>query len=398
MKSFLGWVRYRGPVVVTYTVLLTIVGILFTFQSNSLIPGYNDYEAVTVERIEGYLYPWRNPVDAPYIGLSWLVSQTGISPLTSARLVSAVSAVGAVLMFYQLLRNWLLSPGKALVGTALFASSSWLLIIGRGAHQVTFGIFLLLLLFELGTRLLFTTRPFFDWLLISITAGLALYTPNLSWLLFVAGLVSLIHYRKRQRGTPIKYWQKCVVGATTVIVVLPLIVGLIITPGYAQELLGVEEVIYSIPTIALHIAETLRAIFFVGSPDSPLGLGRMPALDIFSVFMFMLGCYHFERRLALKRSKMLFGGLAIGLLVCSLSGFDPVKVGLLIPLVYIFVAAGLDESITRWLVVFPKNPIARAVGVIVISVAVGFVGSYHLRKTFIARPQNPEIRVLYAQE
>jgi len=369
---------------------------MFVYKQNSLIPGANQHEVVVRERVSSFEYPWRASVDAPYITASWVTSKVFFSdPLVSARFVAAVASTLSVLMFYHLLRNWLISPGKAVVGTALFATSSWTLAIGRGAHGVIVGVFLLLLIFTLGTRLLFTTRPFWDWLLLVSATALALYTPVVPWLVFIVGVVSLLHYKQRQRSLPLELWQKIVVGATGLLLITPLILSMFVDSHQGLVLLGVDNLVDSIPTIILNIIDAVRSIFFVGMPGTPIGLGQLPMLDIFSVFMFLLGCYYFERRLSLKRSKLLFGGMAIGFIVCSLSEFDLVRYSLLLPLVYIFISAGIHESISRWLAVFPRNPIARGVGVVVLAISIGFVGSYHLRKVFIARPGNPEIRSLY---
>ncbi len=397
MKSILGWISHKAPTIITFAALLVVTLALFAYKQNSLIPGANTHEQTIRSRVVSYEYPWRVPADSPYVTSSWLVSKTIFAdPLVSSRLVAAVASTLSVLMFFMLLRNWLLSPGKALVGTALFATSSWTLAIGRGAHGEIVGIFLLLLIFTLGTRLLFTTKPFIDWMLLVIATVFALYTPVVPWLVFMVGAVSLLHYKQRQRSLPIKLWQKIVVGTTGLILALPLIVSIIIEPRNGLVLLGVDNLVESIPDIVLNITDAIRSIFFVGIPGSPIGLGKLPMLDIFSVFMFLLGCYYFERRLSLKRSKLLFGGLAIGFIVCSLSNFDIVRYSLLLPLIYIFISAGIHESINRWLAVFPRNPIARGIGVILLAVSIGFVGSYHLHKTFLARPGNPEIRSLYS--
>lgn len=396
MKSILGWISHKAPILITYAVLLSATALLFVYKQNTLIPGAHSGEVIVRERVELYEYPWRISVDAPYATASWLTSKVFFTdPLVSARFVAAIVSTLSVLMFYHLLRNWLLSPGKAVVGTALFATSSWTLAIGRGAHGVTVGVFLLLLIFTLGTRLLFTTKPFLDWLFLVMAVSLSLYTPVVPWLVFIVGVVSVLHYKQRQRSVPIKLWQKLVAASAGVILLVPMLISLIIEPRQGLQLLGVDNIVDSIPTMVLNITDAVRSIFFVGIPGSPIGLGKLPMLDIFSVFMFLLGCYYFERRLALKRSKLLFGGLAIGFVICSLSEFDLVRYTLLLPLIYIFISAGIHESITRWLAVFPRNPIARGIGVVVLAISIGFVSSYNLRKVFIARPSNPEIRSLY---
>jgi hypothetical protein len=399
MKHFVEWVRRRIVQIITVGVLLTSVFALYLYKQNSLIPGANSYEQSVVQSIDNYEYPWRNPVNAPYITASYIVHQSSfLSSLQSARFVSAVASVMSVFMFYQLLRNWLLSPGKAVIGTALFATSSWMLTIGRGAHASTLGIFLMLLVFTLGTRLLFTTKPLLDWLTLVTATLLAIYTPMVIWLLFVAGVVSIIHYRQRQRSLPLKTWHKYVVVTVSLVLVLPMLLALIRTPSLYLDILAIRLHVDSPISLLLNFSDIIRTIFFTSIKPSALNLGNLPLLDIFGLFMFMIGVYYFERRLSLKRSKMLFGGLFMGILICSLSPLDMANIALLAPLVYVFIAAGVHETITRWLNVFPRNPLARSTGIIAIAVAVGFTSSYHLTKVFVARPGNPEIRSMYEQK
>jgi formate-dependent nitrite reductase membrane component NrfD len=91
-------------------------------------------------------------------------------------------------------------------------------------------------------------------------------------------------------------------------------------------------------------------------------------------------------------------------LVCSdavafglLGGFDSMHFSIVLPLLYIFIAAGIHEVVTRWLAVFPRNPIARGVGIAIVAIAIGYTTYYHLTRTFIARPGNPQMRSFYAK-
>jgi hypothetical protein len=395
MKSFFGWVRKKAVILFTYAVLVTALLAVYTYKQQSLIPGQNTFEQAAVQQLDGYKYPWRNSIDAPFTTLSKIVTFTGISSLHAVRITSAVMMVMSIVMFYQLLRNWLLSPGKALVGATLFATSSWALVLGRGGHSVVAGIFFLLLIFTLSTRLYFTTHPFLDWMLFIAAVSLSLYTPLMVWLVFLAFVVYMLNIRQKQRTVPLKTWHKVVAGCLGAILTLPLFISFFIDSSYILTLLGVDGLVISIPTLVLNAGTIVASIFFINTTSSPIGLGRLPFLDIFSLFMFLLGVYYFERRLSLKRSKLLFGGLAMGIIICSLSEFNVMRVSLLLPLVYIFVSAGVHESISRWLAVFPRNPIARTVGIVVLSAALGFTSFYHLTRTFIARPGNPETRSFY---
>ncbi len=365
---------------------------MYLYKINSLLPGRNPYETEVIKRVQGYDLPWTNPIDTPYITLVKVFDKLGFDILLTARFLSAGMMVLSALMFYQLLRNWLLSPGKALVGTVLFATSSWTLIIGRGGHSVVAGIFLLLLIFTLSTRLYYTTRPFLDWLMLTVAVALALYTPVNVWFIFLAGVVSIFHIRSRQKIIPIKLWQKLIIVVIGLAAITPIVLAFIRDIEYLKILGGVNNHSSTIMDILLNAGNNLSSIFFINRNVTPFTVGRMPYLEIFSVFMFLIGCYYFERRLSLKRSKLLFGGLIVGLIVCSLSPDNAMRLSIMLPIIYIFIAAGVHESITRWLGVFPKNPIARGIGIIVLSVAVGFATSYHLSKTYLTRPLHPQTR------
>jgi hypothetical protein len=398
MKKFWGWVVHNSTIIITYAVLLSGVFTLYQYKQTSLMPGLNVYEAQVVSRVDTYQYPWVQPINAPYITATKLLTKIlPISSLRAARMVNVVLMTASVVMFFWLLRNWLLSPAKALVGTTLFATSTWTLTLAHGAHYPVTGIFLTLLIFTLATRLFFTTRPFFDWITVTLASSLALYTPLMPWIALVGAVVAITHIRSRQRLVPTKRWQKAVIGVVLLLALSPLAIALIKNPAAVKELIGLSISPGSITTIGLNIVETVGAIFIRSESAHVLGLGRLPMLDIFSLFMFIMGARYFSKHRKLKRTKMLFGGLVFGIVVSSLGGFDSMHFSIVLPLLYIFIAAGIHEVVTRWLAVFPRNPIARGVGIAIVAIAIGYTTYYHLTRTFIARPGNPQMRSFYAK-
>jgi len=216
-----GWIQFKGPGALIVLSLIAALTWVYVFKLTSLIDGQNVYEYSITSHVENYEYPWREALDAPYTTVTWVISRFDVSAIMAARLVNALATVASIVMFYELLRNWFLSSGKAVIGALLFGLSSWTLVVGRGAHGVSVGIFLLLLLFTLSSRLLYTTRPFMDWLLLAITGGLALYTPLLLWFIFIAGITYVMQYRRRQHTHPLKHWQKIVVGVVGMLTVTP---------------------------------------------------------------------------------------------------------------------------------------------------------------------------------
>jgi hypothetical protein len=82
-----------------------------------------------------------------------------------------------------------------------------------------------------------------------------------------------------------------------------------------------------------------------------------------------------------------------GLLLVGLGG--PVGLSLLVPLLYVWAAAGIAYLTREWLQVFPNNPLARSLGLGLIVLAVGLGCIYNLRAYFVAWPHNQTTRVTF---
>jgi hypothetical protein len=50
---------------------------------------------------------------------------------------------------------------------------------------------------------------------------------------------------------------------------------------------------------------------------------------------------------------------------------------------------GIVEILQRWLESFPRNPVARSIGVCLLVAAIGFTSFYHLQRYFVAWGNNP---------
>jgi hypothetical protein len=124
-------------------------------------------------------------------------------------------------------------------------------------------------------------------------------------------------------------------------------------------------------------------------------LGHMPMLDIFSSAMFLLGIYYYFSRLPKRRSVIIFASFIILLLVIPLSNTYQIAATVLLPLVYICIIAGIVEILNQWFLYFPRNPLARNIGVALIVVAIGFSSFYHLQSYFIAWPGSPQTKAVY---
>lgn len=77
----------------------------------------------------------------------------------------------------------------------------------------------------------------------------------------------------------------------------------------------------------------------------------------------------------------------IGAILIALGG--SLDLSIVMPIVYLWIAAGIAYLLQQWLVVFPRNPIARGIGYGLIIIAVSLSCAYNLRAYFVAYPHDP---------
>jgi len=134
-------------------------------------------------------------------------------------------------------------------------------------------------------------------------------------------------------------------------------------------------------------------LMFHGPLDAQHWLGRIPVLDAFSIVMLALGAYLYVRHHRLARAKTMVAVLVVGTLLIALGG--AVSLSLLIPFIYILVAAGIGFMLDQWYKVFPRNAIAQGVGMGLIVLAVAASCWYGLRHYFVAWPNAPATQQVF---
>jgi membrane protein YdbS with pleckstrin-like domain len=65
-------------------------------------------------------------------------------------------------------------------------------------------------------------------------------------------------------------------------------------------------------------------------------------------------------------------------------------ISLILPVVYLLIASGIAYMLHLWLKVFPANPVARSLGIIIIMLAVFLTSIYQTRSYFVAWRYNSE--------
>ena len=109
--------------------------------------------------------------------------------------------------------------------------------------------------------------------------------------------------------------------------------------------------------------------------------------------MCLLGIYAYYNKRKLDRTKLIAGVLVLGTVLIGLQG--SVSMILLAPFVYLLITAGVAYLLDQWLTVYPRNPLARFIGVSLIILTVGLSCLFNLRHYFVAWPNAPATKQVY---
>jgi hypothetical protein len=183
----------------------------------------------------------------------------------------------------------------------------------------------------------------------------------------------------------------------TILLLAPLIYAIIVTPSLLKQLVGLPAGSLSqLRHVPLNLLRIPWHVVIRGPNEPAIWLGHIPLLDIFDVFMAILGVYSFSFFLRLDRSKTIFASIILGMVLISLGG--TVGIQLLLPPLFLLVAAGLAFMLEQWFRIFPRNPFAQSLATVIICLSVVAVGWYNVQSYFIAWPQTPATKAVYDKQ
>ncbi len=371
------------------------VALLFFSQLESLLPGYSNTEVAMAESSISLQAIAENPINAPYKLLVYGVTLFNVDALLATRIASAIFGTATLLLFYVGVRHWHTSR-VAFLSAVLFACSAWLLHTARFGSGDIMLPFIILLFATCGYWVAASAkRSGWRYIIAVVALSFSIYVPGVIWLVLLGLLIrrgkDLDFIRRR---LPVN--QKVLLTALLLLLtVAPLIYGIIRTPALGLELLALPTVMPD----ALEVLKNLALLpinLIIWSDFSPeLWLGNLPLLDVFAAAMFFLGIYHCIKNWQLDRSKLLLGLLGVGSVLVALGG---ISMALLLPAVYVVIAGGIAALLGMWLGVFPRNPLARSLGIVLVTAAVAASVVFNIRVYFVAWPHNAETKAVYTEK
>ncbi len=376
-----------------FTVLAAVVVFgLMLFKLSSLTPGLSEAELSTYQSASSLPDIADNMVNAPYKFAVYVATHV-IDSTIGLRITGAVLGALSVIIFWLLVRR-IFSGYIALASTAMYATNSLLLAASR---QATPNVMLLSLLALIGTGfyLRFGKRHDIGWILAAAVIGLTLYVPGMVFFIAAAALWQFRQVRKsfEQLKSQVITTASVVLG----VLITPLIINLIREPELWHAYLGLPQQLASFADMIKYAGTALISLY-ARSPNEPTWwLGRQPILDIFAGAMFTYGIWRVLRQFRLDRLWTLGGIFLLALLWIGAST-NRLAVVILLPFVYILIGIGLQQLINKWTKVFPRNPIARWVGGLLLLAAIATSINFQSHRYYVAWPNNDETKAAFTHQ
>ena len=367
------------------------LALLLLYKLGSLTGGLGAGELTSASAPVGWHGIYHQPLDLPLklvrSAVFFLFPTHG---QTLSRLPDVFFGGLAIISFAWLIRLWHGTRTAVLAGL-LFATSAWVL------HASRLASFDVMYLWATPTLLLvhsllhkYAKRPVVSYGSLLIW-GLMLYIPGLIWLLAVEAYL--------QRGVLLsswkhfgRWWQR-LLYLLAGLVWLPLLIIDLMRPDNLRTWLGLPGH-FAAPAHLLKQFVAVPVHLFIRGPQYPdIWLARSPVLDVFTLVACAIGIYFYATHLQAVRSRLLGLFALVGFVLVGLGG--PVGLSLLVPLLYVWAAAGIAYLTREWLQVFPNNPLARSLGLGLIVLVVGLACIYNLRAYFVAWPHNQTTRVTF---
>lgn len=365
-----------------------IAYLLYFHILGSLLPGYSTPEINTFSAAKNWHTISKNPTNAPYEFLVWLLVAELHKGMLVTRIVAACFALLLGLLFFVVVRGWC-TYRTAFLSTVMFVTSGALLHFARlgTGYILQMGILSLMCLIMWYRRSQRYRTPIAFGII--VFSALLLYVPGMIWFELL-GVFSLRRTIEGQLKKATKI-NLASMAAVLVVCLVPLGYAAVRHPKVLLQVAGLPQSFSQLSHFAGNLWTTSISITARSYGSPLLWVGHAPLLSAVEVVIGLLGAYYVYTRT--HRRVFLLGYTAIGLVLVALGG--GVTIACLVPVLYLFIAIGLDHLLEQWLTVFPRNPVARITGVAVVSIMLAFSVLYQLRSYYVAWPHAPATRQIF---
>jgi len=362
---------------------------LFTFRLSSLNTGMNKYEINTISSSSSLTDLISNSSNLPYRFFIYLTNSIYPHHIFFYRLTSVIWALLFIYIFYLVIKKKF-GPNIATILGLLLMTSAWVLHTSRTAVPDVL---------YLSTILIFWFREYLKenrnlnklFLVLVSMIVFYLYVPGMIWI----GLIGILWQRKIIKELLSRLERKYIllIGFYGLLLSIPLIFSIVHQPSNLLTIIGLPN---SFPNLLKTLTNLLLLpynILISMHQNSILWLGVAPLFDFFTSSLVLFGLYRYIREWPNNYIKIILVTILVASFLYALGG--PVTITMLIGSLYLIAATGLSFLITKWFRVFPKNPIPRILGSLLIILAVFVAVIYNTRSYFVAWPNNSKTSQYY---
>lgn len=383
-------------------VIATLSGLLFllSLQLGTLTGGLSasefQYQQAIANQQLSINQIVRDPLYLPYMLMLYLVQISPFGGPAAVRSVGVLFGLGSVIGLFYIFSKWY-TGRVALLGTLLFATSSWFLHTVRYTDPVV-SYLLLPLLIAAMIGLQTKVRSRLAMLGVTVFGFSMVYVPGVILFLLPAVIIKRNVIIAALRAQPL--WYKGLSALVGIALISPLMIMMAQPlPGRTgvQNLLSIIGLptsgLQSLGSMITELKQSLLDIFIASNAGPIYTPGHLPWFDIATSILVVLGLIQFIRHWRLDRSKLIAILIGLSLVLIALNG--PVSSIVLMPFLFLFAVEGLKWLLNTWLQVFPKNPFARGFAIILVTVMVLTVAVFHINKYYLAWADAPETRAVF---
>ena len=374
---------------------LAIVGLILMWGlgQNGLFEGYSQAEGDVLATTSNLPNPLEDFLYYPYhlaVYLGRLVMSNGI---LVARIVSLMSALVACICFLYLLRRRL-GIITSLIGATLFIFNSWIIHLAKVGTAEMSAIALGLALLSCLILIKRNPHDFKLKILIAILVALNWFTPLMPWV--IMGLLAVMFYRSRMFNSYLKLSFKWSLAALCLMLVILMAISFTKDQESVFIAWGIPDNLQGLNSILGNFGQTLKAFVWQATYNPTYWLARLPFLDVFAAAMLPFGIYViFQKKYALEAKFLLYAPVALIIIASLNQGILTPGLSLILPLLIMLAVAGVNEMMDYWRRLFPKNSLAKILGVVIILGLVNMSLFYQIRKYFVAFRLHPQTQQIY---
>lgn len=306
-------------------------------------------------------------INLPYHLLQKLsIGLFGLSPLT-IRTPSLILAFIAALLLAATLNQWF-RKGTAMLALLLAVTSVPFISMARTGTAGVLYMLLLVVILLSAVRLTTTRKRTFLWKVIVATAGLLLFYMPLGIYAVIALLVaSIFHPHVRYQIKRTAWWQFAILFFIAGILLAPLFIAGASDNGTLEALFGLDALRdkLTLTSITAALVTILKALFFFTTTQTNEMVSPFMNLTFTLLVAFGLVRTIIDRHAARSYLLLIWLLVSIPLLILNPSQFAL----LFVPSV-ILMAIGLESFMREWYQLFPRNPYARLVALLPITLIV----------------------------